>query len=284
MNDRTLEHEGRVIVDGVDALIVAGWTGRDAAAVAHHVRELEAIGVAPPSSVPLFYRVSASLLTTRAAIDVVGEESSGEVEPLIVLAAGRRWLGVASDHTDRALEAHSVALSKQICAKPCAPELWAFDELADRLDTLELRSWITDHAAFAADPTGADEATWTLYQEGTLAAIRPLEALLEISPLGVLGQRNGSSGDASSSSSGSSSTGEASGEASVEESGEASGDATVEASDGTVARSPAAMLCGTLPAIGGVRAADAFRIELHDPTTGRRLRHAYAVRTLPEIA
>ena len=33
-------------------LIVAGWTGRDEAALNHHIEELAAIGVPRPSSVP----------------------------------------------------------------------------------------------------------------------------------------------------------------------------------------------------------------------------------------
>ena len=218
--------------DAVGALVVAGWTGRDARAVEHHVRELEALGVAPPSAIPLYYRVSASLLGHRASIDVVGTETSGEVEPLVVRIGGRDWLGVASDHTDRALEAHSVALSKQACAKPCAAGLWPLEDVADRLDALELRAWIADDAALAATPDAGD-AGWTLYQEGTLAAIRPLPELLADGPLGTLGD--------------------------------------------------AAMLCGTLPAIGGVRPAAAFRLELHDPRLGRTLRHAYAVRALPLV-
>ena len=235
MNTVRFEHEGHAVVDGVDSLVVAGWTGRDAAAVEHHVRELEALGVAPPSTIPLFYRASALLLGPHRAIEVVGEETSGEVEPLLVQANGRRWLGVASDHTDRALEAHSVALSKQICAKPCAADLWPLDDVAERLDALELRAWITDADTFARDPDG--DAGWTLYQEGTLAAIRPLGELVDASPLGTSGDRT----------------------------------------------EGAAMLCGTLPAIGGVRPAAAFRFELHDPATDRTLRHAYAVRTLPLV-
>lgn len=43
----------------------------------------------------------------------------------------------------------------------------------------------------------------------------------------------------------------------------------------------AAMLCGTLPAIGGIRPAERFEIELEDPVLGRKIRHAYAVTTLP---
>ena len=52
----------------LDALVIAGWTGRDAAAMEAHIEELAALGVARPSASPLFYRVGASLLTSAASI------------------------------------------------------------------------------------------------------------------------------------------------------------------------------------------------------------------------
>ncbi|OKH88061.1 DUF2848 domain-containing protein [Thalassospira sp. TSL5-1] len=148
---------------------VAGWTGRDASAIQHHIDELAAIGVKPPSSVPLYYRTASAMLTRDATIEVVGNGTSGEVEPLIVAKDGVLYLGLASDHTDRALEAHSVALSKQICAKPIARTLWRYDEVADHIEKLELKSWIREGA-------GDD---WLLYQEGTIASIRPLADLID---------------------------------------------------------------------------------------------------------
>lgn len=42
-----------------------------------------------------------------------------------------------------------------------------------------------------------------------------------------------------------------------------------------------AMLCGTLAALGGIRAAERFEIELEDPVLGRSLTHGYAIETLP---
>jgi hypothetical protein len=40
-------------------LVIAGWTGRDEVALKKHIRELEEIGVRPPKTTPIFYRVSA---------------------------------------------------------------------------------------------------------------------------------------------------------------------------------------------------------------------------------
>ncbi|WGT51500.1 DUF2848 domain-containing protein [Thioclava nitratireducens] len=158
--------EGAPLSLDLSHLIVAGWTGRDADAIAHHIDELAALGVPAPSATPLYYRVAAQLLTQAPVLEAVGNETSGEVEPLIVAVEGRAYLGLASDHTDRALEAHSVALSKQVCAKPCASELWSWESVSDHLEEIVLRSWIEE---------GGE---WVPYQEGTLAAIRPLTDLI----------------------------------------------------------------------------------------------------------
>jgi len=54
------------------ALIVAGWTGRDEAALRHHIEELAAIGVPRPSSVPVFYRAATANLTQSSRLQVLG--------------------------------------------------------------------------------------------------------------------------------------------------------------------------------------------------------------------
>ena len=40
------------------ALVVAGWTGRDRAAVEKHIKELEELGVKRPATTPIYYRCS----------------------------------------------------------------------------------------------------------------------------------------------------------------------------------------------------------------------------------
>ena len=118
-----------------DRVIVAGWTGRDEAAVQHHIDELAEIGVPAPSTTPLYYRVSKELAVQTDLLEVVGDHTSGEAEPVLFMTGGKIWLTVGSDQTDRALEAHSVVLSKQCCAKPLAGEAWALSDIAD-LDAL----------------------------------------------------------------------------------------------------------------------------------------------------
>src|SRR5712672_2167225 len=144
---------------GIDDAIVAGWTGRDAAAVEKHITELEALGVRRPATTPIFYRVSAARLTTATEIEVVGAHSGGEVEFVLLQHGGRMWVGAGSDHTDREVETYGVTVSKQMCDKPIAPVLWAFDEIAPHWDKLILRAHVTEGGARV------------LYQEGAVAAM-----------------------------------------------------------------------------------------------------------------
>ena len=59
----------------VKQAIIAGWTGRDRAALEKHIVELEALGVARPASTPIYYRVSAARITTSPVIQTTGTES-----------------------------------------------------------------------------------------------------------------------------------------------------------------------------------------------------------------
>jgi hypothetical protein len=66
----------------VRELVIAGWTGRDVAALEKHIRELEAIGVKRPKTTPIFYRVAASLLISDNTIEVLGGQRRGRVRGL----------------------------------------------------------------------------------------------------------------------------------------------------------------------------------------------------------
>lgn len=151
----------------IDQAVVGGWTARDKAAMEHHIHELEAIGVPRPSTTPLFYRVSARRLTTGATIEALGDQSSGEVEYILVKTGGRLWVGAASDHTDRKVEVYSIPVAKQMCEKPVADTLWPYEEVAAHWDSLKIRSYIIEGGARI------------LYQEGTLAALLPASELLQ---------------------------------------------------------------------------------------------------------
>ena len=142
-------HAVRFRVDGVARnfdvrqVVIAGWTGRDREAVEHHVAELEAIGVRRPSAIPCFYRVGTMLVTTAAEVDVVGRESSGEAEFVLVSAADGIHIGIGSDHTDRKVETYGITVSKQMCPKPIGPDLWRLADVEPHWDTLMIRSHVT---------------------------------------------------------------------------------------------------------------------------------------------
>ena len=149
----------RVTVD-LRQCIVAGWAGRDLAAIEHHIEELAELGVPRPSAVPLYYRIAANQATQDEALQAVGPHSSGEAEVFVFMHEGQLLVSLASDHTDRKLESVSVALSKQLCIKPIARTAWAFADVADHWDALILRAWIEENG------------TQVLYQEGPLASLR----------------------------------------------------------------------------------------------------------------
>lgn len=155
-----VETGGRPLSVDIDTFIVAGWAGRDIAAIEHHIEELAAVGVPRPSAVPLYYRVAENQLSQASRIQVVGPDSSGEVETLVFMAEGEMYIGLTSDHTDRKLETQSVALAKQLCAKPVGTSVWRFADVADHWDELVIRSFIQENGREV------------LYQEGALSALR----------------------------------------------------------------------------------------------------------------
>jgi len=151
----------------VSELVIAGWTGRDQAALQKHIRELEDLGVKPPKTTPIFYRVAASLFTTAGEIEVSGPDTSGEVEFVLLKTETDLRIAVGSDHTDRKAETIGVSLSKQLCAKPVSAQSWRYDEVKPHWERLVLRSW----------------ADGELYQEGPVTAMRSPEDLMGKYPL-----------------------------------------------------------------------------------------------------
>ena len=173
------EFEGAARTAQINNLVIAGWTGRDRDAMEKHMAELEEIGIQLPSSAPCFYRVSTQQLTSENSIQVIGNESSGEVEFFVLSLEGKLWIGIGSDHTDREVESYDVAVSKQMCAKPVGPLLWRYADIADHWDALQLYSTVTIDGK--AVP----------YQEGSVANMLPPERLMELYTGSVNGLASG---------------------------------------------------------------------------------------------
>src|SRR6187431_2909195 len=125
------------------ALIVAGWTGRDEAALRHHIEELAEIGVPRPSAVPVFYRNAVNNVMQTERLEVLGPDTSGEVEPVVVVLGDGMWIGLGSDHTDRKAETMGIALSKQLCGKVMGAALWRLDDISKHWDQIMIRSHAT---------------------------------------------------------------------------------------------------------------------------------------------
>jgi hypothetical protein len=158
----------------IDHLVIAGWTGRDKAALEKHIAELEAIGVPRPATTPIFYRASAARLTIDDSIEALGAASSGEAEFVLLQHGGTLWVGTGSDHTDREVEKYGVSVSKQMCDKPIAAVFWSYDEVAPHWDKLMLRAYVLENSMRA------------LYQDGAVTAM--------LDPLNLIEQFAGASG------------------------------------------------------------------------------------------
>lgn len=141
--------------------LIAGWAGRDQKANEAHIQELAEIGVPRPSKTPLFYEVGCNQFVQTNSIQVVGPNSSGEAEVLLMRHNNEYLISLASDHTDRKLEAYSVALSKQVCPKPVARQAWRFEDVKSHWDQLLLRAWIIENKE------------QSVYQDAPLSSLLP---------------------------------------------------------------------------------------------------------------
>jgi Protein of unknown function (DUF2848) len=139
----------------------AGWAGRDLEAVAAHVKEMRALGVPAPGTVPIVFPVAQAMLTQGDRIEIYSPQSSGEVEYVLVATTHRVALTIGSDHTDRKVEATSIELSKQICPNVMARAAWVYADVAGHVDELVLRAWVRSGGV------------WQRYQEAPIGALLP---------------------------------------------------------------------------------------------------------------
>lgn len=148
-------------------LMVVGFSGKDIAKTMEHIKELEKEGVKCPKDVPVPYQCDPQIVTRKSVIDVIGGKTSGEAEYLILCHAGKFYIGIGSDHTDRDLEAVSIHKSKQLCLKPCSEEFWDYEEVKDHLSALRIVS---------TQVVGGETVE---YQNGVAGDMLPFDTLLE---------------------------------------------------------------------------------------------------------
>jgi hypothetical protein len=155
------EDSGKDIVLPVGRLLVAGFAGRDVSAVEHHIAELAELGVPAPERFPTLYPLGPDLVRQSSILVAQGAGTSGEVEPVVFISGGRRWLAVGSDHTDRDLERTDIGLSKAACLKIVGRSCFPLDLVTD-----------PDGCLLESDADGV------AYQRGRMASLLPLEDLL----------------------------------------------------------------------------------------------------------
>lgn len=166
---RVEEKAGQREIDyEVNGAVLCGYTGRDQEAVRKHIDELAKEGVDPPPSVPILYPKPSWSLTQKDAIQVEGRETSGEVEFFMLVDDNSIYVGVASDHTDRALERIDIRKSKQVCPTILSKTIWNYEDVKDTWDQIQIRSW------------AIKDRQKKLYQESTLKSILPPEDLIQL--------------------------------------------------------------------------------------------------------
>ena len=144
----------------VSALWNGGWASRDLAAVQRHAEELANMGVPAPTRVPIYFPLSTNLASTTERVQVLGPETSGEVEyALLVGGEDELYVTVASDHSDRQFERFGIQLSKQLYPDVLAPEVWPYAEVRPHWDALVLRAW------------AIERGERSLYQQAPLAEL-----------------------------------------------------------------------------------------------------------------
>ncbi len=150
----------------VARILDAGFTGKNREGAMKHVEELKAHGVAAPDRIPAYFAVTRELVTTDDEIEVLGDDTSGEVEVVFLFKGDETYIAVGSDHTDRELERDSIPKSKVICPKVVSREVWKLADVEPHWERLKLQSWIEV------------DGQRTLYQEGSLADFLAIEDFL----------------------------------------------------------------------------------------------------------
>jgi hypothetical protein len=149
-------------------MVNAGYVGRNQAEVRHHIEELAKKGIPGPKTTPTLYPVVCRALTIDREIEVYDEETSGEVEFVLLIVDEKEiYVALGSDHTDRHLEESDIPRAKQICPNIMTQKVWLLDDVTDHWDDLIIRS------------TVLKDGKELTYQEGRLGSIMAPSELME---------------------------------------------------------------------------------------------------------
>jgi hypothetical protein len=146
--------------DADPVAVAAEWT----AALPEAVRQLDLPRV--PKKLPCFCKLSRYLLTTDEQITVQGTRTCGEVEVVALVNGNEMFVGVGSDHCDRAIEPYSYYKGKQMCSHVLGPRVWRYEDVADHWDQLVVAA------------SAVVDGQRVPFQEGVLGSLVPLPELL----------------------------------------------------------------------------------------------------------
>jgi hypothetical protein len=124
-----------------------GFTIRDEEKMRRHLEECNRVGVPIPvvTRPPLVMPISTWAWVTDDVITVQRDRTSGEIEiATVVDADGSIYVGVGSDHTDRALECLDIPWSKQVAPNVIAPTVWRWEDVEAHWDEVQMESWVVD--------------------------------------------------------------------------------------------------------------------------------------------
>lgn len=161
--------DGSTVEVDVRRLLNAGYAGRDQTEVQAHIDELAELGVPGPEVTPALYPVAPYLAAQTDAVPAQHGRTSGEAEWALVITGNGPddvLLTVACDHTDRALEVHGVAWSKNANLDVLGRQAWRLTDVAGHLDQIALLGRV-----------GAEQ---TVIQRATLAALLTPAYWLEV--------------------------------------------------------------------------------------------------------
>lgn len=134
-----------------------------------HLEEMEEEGIVVTQDPPVIFQIPSQAITTASYIQVNDPKTSGEAEVVYFVDEEETYVGVASDHTDRALETREedIPKSKTICPNVVSETVWPLSEIRSHWDILELSGW-----------TGTDGESHR-YQHSTVEAFYSPEQLID---------------------------------------------------------------------------------------------------------
>src|SRR5262249_13832518 len=143
VNELTFELvDGQKVAVEVRSALNGGYAGRSQDDVAAHVAEMAALGVPAPTTTTYIYPVTPYPVSHANTLPAEHTLTSGEAVWAMIVTEDDVLLTVACDHTDRDLEVHGVAWSKQAGPDVVGRQAWRLSDVADRLDSLTLTGWV----------------------------------------------------------------------------------------------------------------------------------------------